>query len=240
VAAITVGIAAFAGAGVGSDQRGGGYKHQPRALRPRWPRMNQVVWILRGQLVVGMLIGLAAGLAGALAAGLASGSMAKAGSGFAVTFAGGFVFGAPVGLVLGLGSAWATPIAASPSASPATTYRTDLSSGLIAGLTAGLAGGLAVGLASGLEFGASFGFETAVVIGLSAELANGFLSAQVPLVKLTELVLACQGSGRVHFLNLLEGTLDRQVLRQAGAVYQFRHAALQDRLAATDTQFQPV
>jgi hypothetical protein len=30
---------------------------------------------------------------------------------------------------------------------------------------------------------------------------------------------------------LLESALDRQVLRQAGAVYQFRHADLQDRLA---------
>ena len=30
---------------------------------------------------------------------------------------------------------------------------------------------------------------------------------------------------------LLESALDRQMLRQAGAVYQFRHADLQDRLA---------
>jgi hypothetical protein len=33
------------------------------------------------------------------------------------------------------------------------------------------------------------------------------------------------------FLPLLETALDRQVLRQAGTVYQFRHAALQDLLA---------
>jgi hypothetical protein len=49
-------------------------------------------------------------------------------------------------------------------------------------------------------------------------------------MKLTELVLTCQG--RAHFLHLLEDALDRQVLRQAGAVYQFRHAALQDHFAA--------
>ena len=36
----------------------------------------------------------------------------------------------------------------------------------------------------------------------------------------------------VRFLPLLQTALDRQVLRQAGAVYQFRHAALQDLLAA--------
>jgi hypothetical protein len=33
-------------------------------------------------------------------------------------------------------------------------------------------------------------------------------------------------------MRLLEGALDRQVLRQAGAVYQFWHAELQDHLAA--------
>jgi hypothetical protein len=133
-----------------------------------------------------------------------------------------------------------TPIAVSPSASPATTYRADLSSGVITGLAIGLAGGLAMGLAAGLKFGPAFGFEAAVVFGFCAGLPILFLTAQVPLVKLTELVLACQGSGRVHFLHLLDETLDRQVLRRAGAVYQFRHAALQERLAATHTQFPPV
>jgi hypothetical protein len=46
-----------------------------------------------------------------------------------------------------------------------------------------------------------------------------------------ELVLAV-GGRRVRFVPLLEDALRRQVLRQAGAVYQFRHAELQDRLAA--------
>ena len=74
------------------------------------------------------------------------------------------------------------------------------------------------------------------MFGLGAGLPIWLLAAQVPLVKLTELVLACQGSGRVHFLYLLEEAFSRQVLRQAGAVYQFRHAALQDRLAETYSQ----
>ena len=62
------------------------------------------------------------------------------------------------------------------------------------------------------------------------------MTAQVPSVKLTELVLACQGKGGPGFLLLLEEALGRQVLRQAGAVYQFRHAVLQDRLARMFTQ----
>jgi len=39
---------------------------------------------------------------------------------------------------------------------------------------------------------------------------------------------------RVQFMSLLETALRNQVLRQAGAVYQFRHAALQDLLATHD------
>ncbi|HET9654594.1 MAG TPA: hypothetical protein VFP72_04530 [Kineosporiaceae bacterium] len=37
---------------------------------------------------------------------------------------------------------------------------------------------------------------------------------------------------RMRVQALLQTALDRQVLRQVGAVYQFRHAALQDLLAA--------
>jgi hypothetical protein len=35
-------------------------------------------------------------------------------------------------------------------------------------------------------------------------------------------------------MQLLQTALHKQVLRQAGAVYQFRHAALQDHLATRD------
>jgi hypothetical protein len=37
---------------------------------------------------------------------------------------------------------------------------------------------------------------------------------------------------RAHFMSLLEDALAKQVLRQAGAVYQFRHAQLQDLLSS--------
>ena len=75
--------------------------------------------------------------------------------------------------------------------------------------------GLVVGLRVGL--GVGFGF--------------GLASGSMPKVSLTELVLATTGAGRVKFLRVLEDAHHRQVLRQAGAVYQFRHAELQDHLA---------
>ncbi|HEX3960429.1 MAG TPA: hypothetical protein VHZ03_27960 [Trebonia sp.] len=235
VAPITAGLALGVGAGVVAEL-GAGLRHPPRTLIPRWPRTRQMAWILQVSLGLGLLVGLGVGLGGALAAGLVSSSLARAGSGFIVGFVVGAVFGGVVGLALGFRGLWGTPIAGSPSASATTTYRADLRTSVIAGLMVGLAGGLAAGLAAGLKFGPTFGFEAAVVFGLGAGLPIWLLVAQVPLVKLTELVLACQGSGRVHFLRLLDEAFSRQVLRQAGAVYQFRHAALQDRLAETYSQ----
>lgn len=83
----------------------------------------------------------------------------------------------------------------------------------------GLRIGLLVGLAAGLFFGFAFwNLEEEPEIGAAAAL--GF----------AELALLLQGR-RVRFMHLLQTALARQVLRQAGGVYQFRHADLQDRLA---------
>ena len=53
----------------------------------------------------------------------------------------------------------------------------------------------------------------------------------MPKIGLTELALTATGAGRVKFMRVLEDAHHRQVLRQAGAVYQFRHAELQEHLA---------
>ncbi|MGQ0776178.1 MAG: hypothetical protein ACT4NY_17420 [Pseudonocardiales bacterium] len=51
------------------------------------------------------------------------------------------------------------------------------------------------------------------------------------MVGLTQLILVITGAGRVNFMRVLEGAHQQQVLRQAGAVYQFRHAELQEHLS---------
>lgn len=216
-----------------------GLRHPPRALVPRWPRMREIGHVLRVGLGVGLMIAFGVGAVAAVAVGLAFASATRVVSGFTTGLAVGFVFGLVVGLVLGVRGLWWTPVASSPSASAIGTYRADRRTAVITGVMVGLAGGLTAGLAAGFEFGPMFGFETAVVFGLAAGLAIGPITAQVPLMKMAEVVLICQGSGRVNFARLLEDALSRQVLRQAGAVYQFRHAALQDYLAAMNSQ-QPI
>ena len=126
---------------------------------------------------------------------------------------------------------WATPVADSPSSTAAGTYRIDRRTSLIYGL----AYGLPLGLLAGLGQGSTSGPQPGLVFGLAAWLASWLaawlVAGQVPLVKLTELILIPR-RGRVNFLHLLEDAFRQQVLRQAGALYQFRHAALQAHLAA--------
>jgi hypothetical protein len=235
VAVTAAGLVVGSGAAIAAEVWAG-LGHRPRTLAPRLPHVREVGWILRIGFMMGLLIALGVGIGAMLTVGLVSGSTTRAGQGFLVGFLDGFTFGLVVGLVLGLGGLWTTPIAASPSVTAVGIYRADLRTSVIFGLMTGLASGLVAGLGADLEFGSTFGLATGVVCGLGAGLVIGLVTAQVPSVKLTELVLACQGRGRAHFLHFLEDALDRQVLRQAGAVYQFRHAALQDRLAGMYSQ----
>ena len=74
------------------------------------------------------------------------------------------------------------------------------------------------------------GSSAALLIGPLFGLVGAFRDSAAPILLCTE--LACLLRGRpVRFLPLLEEARERQILRQAGAVYQFRHADLQDRLA---------
>jgi NACHT domain len=69
-----------------------------------------------------------------------------------------------------------------------------------------------------------------LIIGVISGLVGGLGRGSAPLLLFSEIGLRLQGEW-VRFMPLLEGAMERQVMRQAGAVYQFRHADLQDRLA---------
>ncbi len=187
---------------------------EPRAIFLRWPRPRELsgllvlvlVFVLVIMLVAGLAVGLVVGLAGGLAAGLTAG----------------------LGELLGL---WTVPLPRAATATPAARYRIDRRTSIGFGLAIGLAAGLTIGLAFGLAAGFMVGFMVGLTGGLVVGLAFGLAAGATPQVSLTELVLATTGAGRVKFLRVLEDAHHRQVLRQAGAVYQFRHAELQDHLA---------
>jgi hypothetical protein len=136
---------------------------------------------------------------------------------------------------------WAVPIADSPSATALGSYLADRRTSAIYASAYALALGTATGLVAGLAarlFGndevtgqLALGFGWGLVAGISIWITAWLTAGQVPLVNLTQLVLNPQRTGRVHFAQILEDAFDRQVMRQAGVVYQFRHAALQAHLA---------
>jgi hypothetical protein len=78
--------------------------------------------------------------------------------------------------------------------------------------------------------GLVFWLGLTLLVGVISGLVGGLGEGSAPLLLFSEIGLGLRRE-RVRFMPLLEGALARQVLRQAGAVYQFRHADLQDRLA---------
>jgi hypothetical protein len=77
---------------------------------------------------------------------------------------------------------------------------------------------------AGLVAGVCSGWVTMwLMIGLAASQAGRLSVAAV--------IMGLRGTGPVRTIRFLEDARERQVLRQAGAAYQFRHARVQDRLA---------
>jgi MFS family permease len=149
---------------------------------------------------------------------------------------------AALGLAFEVHAIWATPAASAPSATPASTYRVDRLTSLMTGLVTGAAFACVSGFAgptasTGLMSFLGYRLDAAVPFGWTIAIAAALFTGQVPNLKLTEAILACRHQNRVHFIRLLEDATRRQILRQAGVVYQFRHAALQDRLANNPAPF---
>jgi hypothetical protein len=217
---------------------------EPRALVLCWPNLGE----LRGMIRV-FMIGLVGGLGAGLVVWVGGGLI----GGVEVGLVGGLVLGLVLGLVAGLTFAltvgttalverWGSPRATATDASPISTYLNDrrfglvivLGSTLVVGLIVGLVNGLADGLVHGFIIGGRGNVRSSVLgSGLMFGLTVGLMSGGglLPTVWLSELALLLHLDGRVRFMPLLEEALARQILRQAGTVYQFRHAELQGYLA---------
>lgn len=87
-----------------------------------------------------------------------------------------------------------------------------------------MSAGLATGLAAGLEFG----------LGLAIVFAISINRTEWPSYQLTRWRLALHHQLPWSLMDFLSDAYRRGVLRQAGAVYQFRHVELQHRLANRD------
>lgn len=188
--------------------------------RQRWsPRK------LGGQLVAGLSAGLAVGLALGLLAGL--GLADGLGLGLVV----GLAFGLIVGLVAGLrGEEPNLTTMTGPATLLAQDRRTFLVIGFVGGfvgggfgLAAGLAGEPLVGLFFGIT-GGGFGLLAGFAVGLEQTAWGGWVIAKA--------YLALRRRVPWNLMSFLQDAHEhRGVLRQVGAVYQFRHLDLQRHLA---------
>ncbi|GHE48301.1 hypothetical protein GCM10017673_57550 [Streptosporangium violaceochromogenes] len=149
--------------------------------------------------------------------------------------AGGFAFGLASGLTVGVIS-WAEKPASSTAAiTPLSSWKADrglarlraITSGLAFGIAAGIAAGLMAGIAAGLIAGLIGGLMGGLAGGLDAGNHHGWLAYTFAVRRLAK---------EEHLPRKLMAFLDDAhrlgLLRTVGPIYQFRHAELQDHLAA--------
>lgn len=196
-----------------------------------------------------LLLGLAVGITTGSGALLTFGSAAWLGAGFPASLE--MVlkvgFGAGLGVGIGFGiMAWVnTPTDTIRSPSPGYALRSDrvlstfriavetLGAGLVAGLVTGPPGfGLPVGLAWGIAAGLGGGFAVGLAGRFVGRFQTGLAASAWGWFLLTRSWLALRGRLPWRLMRFLDDAHRRGVLRQAGATYQFRHARLQDSLAA--------
>jgi hypothetical protein len=246
VIGMVIGIVAGIVAGIATEIAALGTSGPPaRPGRIGRPRLRRV--FTRRSLKSGLVAGLLVGLAGGFAVGLLSGFVYGLRHGIAVGLVSGFVYGLAASLTgvlaVGLANAFEDPDNTS-SLSPAISWRNDrrhaMAIGLLVGLLVGLVVWLVVWLVYGLVSRLVSRLVSAIVVGIASGIASGIaagLMAGLGISHSWPAALAAAQLARrwhtpLHLMNFLDDARERNVLHTVGPVYQFRHARLQDRLAA--------
>lgn len=200
------------------------------------------------ELAVGIMLGLGVGIVCGISVGITIGIIVGVTIGLGV----GITAAITIGLLGGLTQWLYVPADAIRSPSPTSVLRSDRTvSGvwtffglfgvvLAIGLAVAAVGGMKIEIPNGLTLGLVGGLVGGFVSGLASRLAPGLTGGLSfcgsawcwSLISRCWLALADKLPWRpMAFLN---DAHQRGVLRQTGAVYQFRHARLQDRLANPD------
>jgi MFS family permease len=200
-------------------------EHKPAHIQPHLPgQRTKARKGLRVGLVVGLLLGTAYGV------------LIGLGNGRQVGLVYGAIFGLTIGLVSGIGIivGLATPRDVKTAASPidllASDRKNTIRQLLVAIGVIGTVFAVAVAFFLGVVLGVVNGVALGVAFGAVAGL--GFNAWGWWLV-LARIWLPLTGRLPWQVLTFLDDAYQRGVLRQAGAVYQFRHARLQDHLTQT-------
>ena len=244
-AGLTFGLLAGVAGGIAARGTGDPPARLGRIGRPRLRRVftkSTVIFGLMSWLAFALVLGLVLGLANQLL--FTQGSEFTLVPDLELSLEEGLIYGGAFGLVsalaVGLASAFADPDS-TRSPSPATSWRDDRRHSVMIGLTVGLVIGLATGTAIGLAFGLNQGVGSGLrdgalagllLFGLMAAIVAGIGISRAWPATLVAAQLAMRWHTPLRLMNFLDDAHQRNVLRTVGPVYQFRHARLQDRLAA--------
>ena len=162
-------------------------------------------------------------------AGLAVGNAAGLGVGITIAITAGLASGLGAGLVVGLAATVAFGLQnASPGPEAITGPGTSLANDRRTFLTVGCAAGITFGLAGSLGIWIGVGLGAAIAVGLGV----GFLQSAYGYFLVASCWLALRRKLPWRLMRFLADAHEqRGVLRQSGALYQFRHAGLQKRLS---------
>ncbi|MFH8347753.1 NACHT domain-containing protein [Streptomyces sp. NPDC018045] len=201
--------------------------------------------LLGRKLVLGLTIGVMMGAGAACAFGLAVGLGIEMGGGIQAAMKVAGTVGLSAGLAFAVMMWLNAPADALRSPSTQASLRDDrlvsgarlvvesLSAGLLAGLATGERGfGLDVGVMWALTAGLGGGLALGLTGRFTGRFQSGLVASPWGWYQLCRTWLALRGKLPWRLMRFLDDAHRRGVLRQAGAVYQFRHSSLQDRLAA--------
>ena len=151
------------------------------------------------------------------------------------------VFGLGTGLVLGILARLETPIDIRSAVSPVDLLSTDRRNVVLRLIVWVSVFGLGGGFATGVVAGPVHGFLGGLMFGLTAAFGGGIgyglsFTAWGQWVALARIWLPLTGRLPWALIAFLDDACRRGVLRHAGAVYQFRHAQLQDYLATPESR----
>ncbi|WP_405392448.1 helix-turn-helix domain-containing protein [Streptomyces sp. NBC_01102] len=198
-------------------------------------RIRFLIGLLGGAVGMALLILVDEGLVAPL--GLADGQ----GAGLVA----GLVFVVPIalsiGMVFGLIALFEAPVRIESVVSPADLLHIDRRNVAYHLLTWTLVLGIGVGLVNGIMYGPLRGFEVGLVFGLEGAFGAGLgyglsLTAWGQWVALARIWLPLTGQLPWALIAFLDDAHQRGVLRQVGAVYQFRHAWIQSHLSRSHQQ----
>jgi hypothetical protein len=152
--------------------------------------------------------------------------------GLALGLTGGLAIGLAGWLTAGLKAAAARNPDSSNPQSPTTSWNLDRNYVLFVTLAAGLPYGFVIGAIFGMAGGIKFGLAIGLTGGLTGGLTAGLTTSASWSAFLASVQISSKWHTPVHLKKFLADAHRRDVLRTAGPAYQFRHARLQDRLAA--------